>query len=158
MLYIVHDIMVTKTPSLPFVFTILLLCQGNETYKYKDALNQNSLIPIAALFFCILHNAASWFLCFLFWHCMKFCLQCFGSVCVCVCVFARLHTHAKSLQLYLTLCNAIDCSLPGPSVNGIPQARILKWIAMPSSRGSLQFRNRTHVSYISCIGRQVLYN
>ena len=37
------------------------------------------------------------------------------------------------------------------------QARILEWVAMPSSRGSSQPRDQTHVSYISCIGRQVLY-
>ena len=42
---------------------------------------------------------------------------------------------AKSLQLCLTLCGPIDCSLPGSSVQGILQARILDWIAMPSSRG-----------------------
>ena len=42
---------------------------------------------------------------------------------------------AKSLQLRLTLCNPLDCSLPGSSVNGILQARILEWVATPSSRG-----------------------
>ena len=35
-----------------------------------------------------------------------------------------------------TLCNPMDCSPPGSSVHGIPQARILEWAAMPSSRGS----------------------
>ena len=34
------------------------------------------------------------------------------------------------------LCDHMDCSPPGSSVHGILQARILKWIAMPSSRGS----------------------
>ena len=33
-----------------------------------------------------------------------------------------------------TLCNIMDCSLPGPSVHGILQARILEWVAIPSSR------------------------
>ena len=37
-------------------------------------------------------------------------------------------------QLCLTLCNPMDCSLPDPSVHGILQARILEWVAMPSSR------------------------
>ena len=37
---------------------------------------------------------------------------------------------------YLTLCNHMDCSQPGLSVHGISQARILEWVAMPSSRGS----------------------
>ena len=34
-----------------------------------------------------------------------------------------------------TLSDPMDCSLPGPSVHGILQARILEWVAMPSSRG-----------------------
>ena len=34
-------------------------------------------------------------------------------------------------QLGLTLCDLMDCSLPGSSVHGIPQARILDWVAMP---------------------------
>ena len=39
-------------------------------------------------------------------------------------------------QLCLTLCNPMDCSLPGSSVYGISQARILEWVAIPFSRGS----------------------
>ena len=42
--------------------------------------------------------------------------------------------HAKSLQLCLTLCNPVDCILPGSSVHGILQARILQWGAMPFTR------------------------
>ena len=38
-------------------------------------------------------------------------------------------------QSWLTLCNAMDCNPPGFSVLGILQARILEWVAMPSSRG-----------------------
>ena len=45
-------------------------------------------------------------------------------------------THAKLLQSCLTLCSPVDCSLPGSSVHGILQARMLEWVAMPSSRGS----------------------
>ena len=44
--------------------------------------------------------------------------------------------HAKLLQSFLTLCNAMDCSLPGSSVHGILQGRTLEWVVMPSSRGS----------------------
>ena len=65
---------------------------------------------------------------------------------------------AHSLQSYLTLCDPMDCSPPGSSVLGILQARILEWGAMPSSRGSARSRGQTHVSYVSCIGRQVLYH
>ena len=45
----------------------------------------------------------------------------------------------------------MDHSPPGSSVHGILQARILEWVAMPSSRGSSQPRNQTHVSCVSCI-------
>ena len=41
---------------------------------------------------------------------------------------------AKSLQSYRTLCNPMNCSPPGSSDHGILQARILEWVAMPSSR------------------------
>ena len=50
-------------------------------------------------------------------------------------------------QSYLTLCGLMDCSLPGSSVRGISQARILEWGAIPFSRGSSQPRDRTQVSY-----------
>ena len=43
---------------------------------------------------------------------------------------------AKSLQLCPTLCDAMECSPPGSSIYGILQARILHWVAMPSSGGS----------------------
>ena len=46
----------------------------------------------------------------------------------------------------------------GSSVHGILQARILEWVAMHSSRGSSWPRDWTHVSYVSCIGRGVLYH
>ena len=58
----------------------------------------------------------------------------------------------------LTLCNTMDCGLLGSSVHGIFQAKILEWVVMSSSRGSSQPRNWIHVSYISCIGRLILYH
>ena len=64
---------------------------------------------------------------------------------------------AKSLQLCLTLCDPADCSLPGSSIHGILQARILESVAISSSRGSSQPRDQTCVCYVSCIDRQVLY-
>ena len=65
---------------------------------------------------------------------------------------------AKSLQSYPTLCDSMDCSPPGSYVDGILQARILGWVAIPSSRGSSQARDGSHVSCVSCIGRQILYD
>ena len=41
--------------------------------------------------------------------------------------------HTQSLQLCLTLSNAMDCSLPGSSVHGNLQTRILEWVAIPYS-------------------------
>ena len=46
-------------------------------------------------------------------------------------------------------CDPMDCSQPGSSVHGILQARILDWVAMPSSRGSSWLRDQTCVSCIA---------
>ena len=55
------------------------------------------------------------------------------------------------------LCDLMDCSPPGSFVLGILQTRILEWVAMPSSRGSSQPRDRNHVSWGSCmVGRFLL--
>ena len=59
-------------------------------------------------------------------------------ICVCVCV-------AQSCS---TLCDPMDCSPPGSSVHGIPQARILEWVAILFSRGSSQCRGQTQVSHM----------
>ena len=64
---------------------------------------------------------------------------------------------AKSLQSCLTLCDYMNHSLPDSSVYGSLQARILEWVVIPFSRGSSWPRDQTLVSYVSCIGRQVLY-
>ena len=50
------------------------------------------------------------------------------GVYVCVCVCSRAHA-----QLYLALCDLLDCIPPGSSVHEIFQARVLEWGAMPSS-------------------------
>ena len=66
---------------------------------------------------------------------------------------------AERIQLYVyiysevaqscpTLCDPMDCSLPGSSVNGIFQAIVLEWIAISFSRGSAQPTDRTQVSRI----------
>ena len=56
---------------------------------------------------------------------------------------------AKSFQVCPTLCDPMNRSLPGFSVHGILQARILEWVAMPTSKGSSQPRDRTLVSCIA---------
>ena len=52
-------------------------------------------------------------------------------------------SYFSSVQLF---CNPMDCSPPGSSVHEVLQARILEWVAMPSSRGSSQPRDPTRVS------------
>ena len=56
-----------------------------------------------------------------------------------------------------TLCNPMDGSLPGSSLHGILQARMMEWVAISSSRGSSQPRDGTWISCFFCIGRQILY-
>ena len=53
--------------------------------------------------------------------------------------------YAKSLQSSLTPCDPMDGSPPDSSVHGILQARIIEWVAVPSSRGSSRPRDWTHV-------------
>ena len=71
---------------------------------------------------------------------LKYHLICDLSACVC----------AKLLQSCLALCDPVGYSLPGSSIHGILQARILEWAAMPSFKGSSWPRNQTWVSYVSC--------
>ena len=65
-------------------------------------------------------------------------------------------THASILS-YVQLCSSMDCSLPSFSVHGIFQARILEGCCF-LLQGFSWPRDRTHISCISCIGRQVLYH
>ena len=55
------------------------------------------------------------------------------------------------------LCDPMGCSPPGFSVHGIFQARILEQVAISFSRGSSRHRDQICVSWVSCIGRCVLY-
>ena len=68
-------------------------------------------------------------------------------MCMCVCVCVCVHAHAQSCP---TLCDPMDCSLPGSSLHGISQARILQWIAISSSRVSSWPRDQTCIIFNSC--------
>ena len=61
----------------------------------------------------------------------------------------ELYNQRLVTQSCLTLCPPVDYSLPGSSVHGIFQARILVWIAIPFSRGSSQPRDHTRVSCVA---------
>ena len=52
---------------------------------------------------------------------------------------------AKSLQSCPTLCDPMDCSLPGSSIHGIFQARVLRWVAISFSSGSSWPRDQTQI-------------
>ena len=65
----------------------------------------------------------------------------------CVCV------HVCVNQACLTLCEPLDCSPPGSSVQGTFQARRQEWVAISYSKGSSQPRDQTCISNDSCICR-----
>ena len=77
----------------------------------------------------------------------RFLTYLFSCVCVCACALG-------CVPLFVTPWTA---ALPG-SVHGISQARILEWIAISSSRGSSRPRDPTCISWISFIGRWILYH
>ena len=77
--------------------------------------------------------------------CCKLLAWCHPPNCVCVC---------RSLQSCPALCNPMDCSLPGFSVHGILQARILERVFIPSSRGVFPTQG-SNPSFPHC--RQILY-
>ena len=86
------------------------------------------------------------------------------SCCVSTVVFDFPFIFSKDLvmclvtQSYLTVCYRMDCSLPGSSVHGDSPARIPEWVSVSSSRGSSQPRDQTCISFVSCVGRWVLYH
>ena len=57
-------------------------------------------------------------------------------------------SESEVAQSCLTLCDPMDCGLPGSSVHGIFQARVLEWVAISFSRGSSWSRDQTQVSHI----------
>ena len=65
--------------------------------------------------------------------------------------------YAKSLQLCPTQCSAMDCRPPGSSAYGVFQARILEYVATPSSRGCSQPRGLNPYFLHLLHSRQILY-
>ena len=81
-------------------------------------------------------------------------IQC-GATCqkrLRVCVLGRF-SHVRLFAIPWMVC-----SLLGSSLHGILQAGVLEWVAIPFSRGFSWPRDWTHVSHVSCIGRQILYH
>ena len=74
-----------------------------------------------------------------------------NAFCMCVCVPSHFS------HVWLCVTRWILARQASLSVGWILQARMLEWVAISSSRGCAQPRDRTCVSYVSCIRRQVLY-
>ena len=72
-------------------------------------------------------------------------------------VYACMLRCAQSL-CHVTLCDPMDCSLLGFSVNGIFQARILEWAAISYARGIFLTHGSNLCLRVSCIGRRILYH
>ena len=66
--------------------------------------------------------------------------------------------HVNSPQSCLTLCDPMDCSLPGSSVHGILQTRIVKWGCCTLLQGIVLTQELAHTSCISCTGSWVFYH
>ena len=64
--------------------------------------------------------------------------------------------HQLDTFSHVRLCNPMDYSPSGFSVHRVPQARILEWVAISSSKGSSQSRDRIHICCIACIGGWIL--
>ena len=60
-------------------------------------------------------------------------------------------------QVCPTLLNSMDCSLPGLSVCGILQARILEWVVIPFSSGYSQPRDQTQVSALQASSLHLIH-
>ena len=69
--------------------------------------------------------------------------------CVSVRVYAYIKKESEVTQSCPTLCDPMDYSLPGSSIRGILQARILEWVAISFSKRSSQPREWTQVSCIA---------
>ena len=61
----------------------------------------------------------------------------------------KVKSESEIAQSYLTLCDPVDCSLPGSSVHGILQARVLEWVAISFCRKPSRPRDWTRVSCIA---------
>ena len=122
--------------SVPLLISRLLV----QSIMERGMLNSPTIIVYVSFLFCLcfmcfealLLGAYTFKIITSFWRTDIFITHshmCFSAMIAPQCV------HAKSLQLCPTLCNPMDCNPPGSSGHGILQARILEWVAMPSSRG-----------------------
>ena len=78
------------------------------------------------------------------------CLHCYlSAISLWRCNKIKRKKESEDAQLCLTLCDPMDCRLPGSSVHGIFQARVLEWVTISFSRESSRPRDQTCVSCIA---------
>ena len=112
----------------------------SPTLDFASFLNFVCMRPVYTLLY--LADFAQCQACEVYWWCCVQLSCSFSSLngillhcCCCCCLLG---------QVWLS-CDPVDCSLPGSSIHGISQARVLEWVATPSSKGSSQPRDRTHL-------------
>ena len=150
-----------QAESLPIVVCICQSQSPNSLYSHPFSLWYHLLVLYIWLSISVLQTGSSvpfsrfhihaliYIFSSSFWL-TSLCMTASRAICACV--------HAKSLQSCPTLCDTVDCTLPGSSICGILQERTLEWVTMTSSRGSSQLRDLASVFYVSCIGKWVLYH
>ena len=106
----------------------------NSSYFWNIGLDYTTSLPLLPI--------SVWFLLYIFSH--RFFSEWFQSLCI--------SEVSEVAQSCLTLCNPIDCGLPGSSIHGIFQGRVLGWVAIAFSTGSSRPRDRTQVPCI--VGRR----
>ena len=118
-----------------FMIEQWILCESESFIRYRDK------------YFLLSCRLSYHFLDCIIWH-TKFLIwlksNCHYSVC-----FSESESESEVAQLCQTLCDPMDCSLPGSSTRGILQARVLEWVAVSFSRRSSQPRDQTWVSLIA---------
>ena len=103
------------------------------------------IFPFLCIIFSFLHQCFYSFQTLYFTSLIKFILWYF----ILFDLWLSWNSHISSVQSRPTLCNPMDCSLPGSSIHGIFQARVLEWVAISFSRGSSWPMDRTWVSCIA---------
>ena len=130
----------------PFIFYELCfcfldsICMWDHMVSSFSDLFHFSLIPSRSICVVTYGNISFFFNGWVIFHCVEYiCIYILTYVSICMCCVCLV------TQICLTLCNLIAVASQDPLSMGILQARILEWVAMHSSRGSSQPRDRTQV-------------
>ena len=144
-------------------YNIILLLLENNPQKLRwvtpiSGRRVTLIKPLCRSSVFLLHHDASSSKCLLrvLWICVAFkVLHGDCDVSLGLCAHSVMSDYATDS---FTLCDLMDHSLPGSSVHGISQTRILEWVVISYSRGSSRPRDKARVSCVACIGRWILYH